>query len=148
MASQPVRIRDGTAADLGDIILLLQDARLRVQGIGATSLWVADGGRRQGVLGVVGLEQHGDAGLLRSLTVRRDRRREGVGRSLVEHVVGQGRARGLTALYVITTRAEEYLIATGFERIDRREAPPALAASPLNGAFPADAPLLVRPLSR
>ena len=54
---------------------------------------------------LVGLELHGTSALLRSLVVHPDVRLTGIGKMLVEHAETQARARGVRAMYLLTTTA-------------------------------------------
>ena len=50
------------------------------------------------VVGFVGLLLHGTVGELEPVVVSRDRRSEGIGRQLIEHVIAEASARGLGSL--------------------------------------------------
>jgi amino-acid N-acetyltransferase len=76
-----------------------------------------------GLEGVVGIEVCGPVGLLRSLAVRADRRRGGLGSALVIEAERMATARGLEALYLLTTTAETFFARRGYVRLSRDEAP-------------------------
>jgi len=82
-----------------------------------------------GLEGVVGIEPCGDVGLLRSLAVRPDRRRSGLGSALVLEAERQAARGGLRALYLLTTTAEPFFGRRGYSRLPREEAPPAIQAT-------------------
>ena len=84
---------------------------------------------RLGLEGVVGLERHGDVGLLRSLAVRHDRRRSGLGSSLVAELERRATADGIKNIYLLTTTAEQFFAHRGFARIARAVVPPAIRAT-------------------
>ncbi len=77
------------------------------------------------LLGVVGLQQCGDASLLRSLAVRSDARTRGLGRALTE----QACALADGEVYLLTTSAAAYFPRLGFRAISRDAAPPAIRAT-------------------
>jgi mannose-6-phosphate isomerase-like protein (cupin superfamily) len=96
----------------------------------------------------VGLEPCGDAALLRSLAVTPARRRHGLGAALFERVVSRAILRGLTTAYVLTTTAERFCAAHGFERIPRTEVPPAVSATAqFRSLCPTSAAVFRRPLT-
>jgi amino-acid N-acetyltransferase len=81
------------------------------------------------VVGLAGVEVHGDDGLLRSVVVAADLRMAGIGADLARDRVDWARGRGLGALYLLTTTAVDYWPRFGFARIDRAAAPPGIAVS-------------------
>jgi amino-acid N-acetyltransferase len=81
------------------------------------------------VVGVGGLEVHGDDGLLRSVAVDPDYRQQGLGGMLVEAALGLARRLDLRAVYLLTTTARDFFAARGFSDCSRDEAPEAIRAS-------------------
>ncbi len=81
------------------------------------------------LVGCVGLEVHGEAGLLRSLAVAPARRGQGLGAALLERIAARALLRGVKTGYGLTTTAEHYCLAHGFERVERAEVPTAIAAT-------------------
>jgi amino-acid N-acetyltransferase len=81
------------------------------------------------VVGVAGLELHGDYGLLRSVAVDEDYRRQGLAASLVEAVLGRAARVGLRSVYLLTTTARDYFARHGFADCPREDAPPAIRES-------------------
>lgn len=79
------------------------------------------------LVGCVGLEPCGEAGLLRSFAVEPGRRNQGLGTLLFERIVARALLRGVKAAYVLTTSAERFCLAHGFERVERAAVPPAIA---------------------
>lgn len=77
----------------------------------------------RGLQGVVGIEACGPVGLLRSLAVRTDQRRGGMGSALVLEAERVAAARGFRALYLLTTTAEAFFARRGYVRLARDEAP-------------------------
>jgi len=137
-----------TRRELPKVLELLDEADLPAAGVEEhlDSLFVV---RDEGALvGCVGMEVYGDVGLLRSLAVRPSTRGSGVGTLLVEALFERARRRGLRALYLLTTTAEDYFPRFGFEVIAREDADPRLHASEeFRGACPDSATCMVRRLS-
>jgi len=78
---------------------------------------------------LVGLEIHGEDGLLRSLVVSSAARSQGVGSALVRHVEQYAASRRVRALYLLTTTAESYFERRGYRRVDRAQAPPSIQST-------------------
>jgi protein-tyrosine-phosphatase/N-acetylglutamate synthase-like GNAT family acetyltransferase len=73
--------------------------------------------------GVIGLEAHGRAGLLRSLAVGSHRRGRGLGQALVAHLERAARREGISDLWLLTTTAELFFRALGYQVTPREKAP-------------------------
>jgi amino-acid N-acetyltransferase len=80
-------------------------------------------------IGIIALERHGNVGLLRSLLVRQDGRRYGIGRDLVAAVESAAASVGLDALYLLTTDAEGYFAKLDYATVERAEVPDAVRAT-------------------
>ena len=81
------------------------------------------------VVGVAGIEVHGDDGLLRSLAVDPEYRGQGLGASLVEAAIDRARQLDLTSVYLLTPDARDYFAGRGFTECPREEAPKAIRRS-------------------
>jgi N-acetylglutamate synthase-like GNAT family acetyltransferase len=81
------------------------------------------------VVGVAGLEVHGDDGLLRSVAVNTDYRRQGLGASLVEAALSRAGRLELRSVFLLTIDARDYFSRLGFSDCPREEAPPAIRES-------------------
>jgi amino-acid N-acetyltransferase len=139
-----VEVRPATRDDLPAIRALLEASALPasdVDGEGEQRLLVV---REDGRLaGCIGLEVHGDAGLLRSFAVAPPLRRRGIGAALHEAAVARARALGVRDLYVLTTTVKERALRTGFEEVAREEVPAAIrAGSQFRSLCPATAACL------
>jgi amino-acid N-acetyltransferase len=123
-SSEPARPHD-----LAPALDLLRAAQLPDHGVAERFghfRVVRDMGR---LVGVCGLEVHGDDALLRSLAVDPDHRGAGVGGLLVEDVVELARKMGLRSVYLLTTTAREFFLARGFAEQPREQAPAAIRES-------------------
>ena len=125
-----VRIRPAAAADRSEVLRLLQEERLPVQDLADTRsvrLWVAEDGGR--LVGAIGLEPHGDTGLLRSLVVAPSARGRGIGQELVAALEREARLAGVRQLVLLTQTAQPFFRALGYSVIARETVPDAVKAS-------------------
>ncbi len=99
------------------------------------------------LIAVVGLELHGNCGLLRSLAVLPNYRNAGLGDTLVNHIESVAKQCGVEQLYLLTTSAEDYFLRLGYVRLNREGAPQAIqATSQFAGLCPASSALLMKQL--
>ncbi|HET9454672.1 MAG TPA: arsenic resistance N-acetyltransferase ArsN2 [Gemmatimonadaceae bacterium] len=141
-------IRGAAPADLPRIERLLADSSLPLAGVkeALPSFLVAEAGND--IVGVAGLEVCCDNALLRSVAVASEYRSKGVGRALVMRLIGDAEARGLHALYLLTTTAEHYFPSFGFRKIDRAQVPDDVRATEeFTSACPASATVMERVLT-
>ena len=140
-----VHLRSAQSADLAAVERLLEANHLPLDGVreAFASFVVAESD--DDVVGVAGLEVcEGDA-LLRSVAVADEWRSRGLGRALVARVISDAEARGLHALYLLTTTADRYFPSFGFHRIARDEVPaPILATKEFQDACPESATVMCR----
>lgn len=81
------------------------------------------------VVGVAGLEVHGEDGLLRSVAVNADYRGQGLGASLVKAALQRAGRLQLGTVYLLTTDAQDYFERQGFAECPREKAPSAIRES-------------------
>ena len=81
------------------------------------------------VVGCAALELYRDGALLRSVAVSPDLKGRGLGRRLTEAMIDHARALGQPALYLLTTTAQTYFPAFGFDEIERSSVPASVQAS-------------------
>ena len=142
-----VTIRPARPADWAGIHALIAGAGLPTEGLADSSVVVV-AEKADRIVGTAALERHGDgddtAYLLRSVAVRPDDRRSGLGARLVDRALGEVCPGSPVAL--LTETAAGYFPRFGFVPVDRTELPPSLTASAeLRGACPASAQALLRP---
>jgi len=138
-------IRPADPDDLAAIERLLTVSSLPLDGVSDAleAFVVAQSGDE--IVGVAGLEVCCDNALLRSVAVSPGWRSHGLGRALVTRVISDAEARGLRALYLLTTTAERYFPSFGFERIARDAVPPDVReTAEFQGACPASATVMCR----
>ena len=135
-----VTISRATPDDLGAVLALLQENHLPLEGLRdhIGTLLVA---RRDGrIVGSAALETYDDGMLLRSVAVSPAAQRRGLGRELTAAALRHARDLGAPAVYLLTTTAERYFPAFGFERITRAKVPPMVQTSiEFTSACPASA---------
>lgn len=116
-------IRAASQSDLPAVERLLKDSDLPLDGVRESlgTFVVAESGGD--IVGVAGLECCTENALLRSVAVRPEWRSKGVGRALVTRAIADAEARGIHALYLLTTTAERYFPSFGFAEVDRNSVP-------------------------
>jgi len=145
---QTVVLRAATRADLPAVEQLLTASSLPLAGVAENleSFVVAESDGQ--LVGVAGLEVCCNNALLRSTAVDPAWRGRGVGRQLVERVIAEAEARGIRALYLLTTTAEHYFPSFGFARTTREAVPEEVrATAEFQGACPASAVVMSRALA-
>ncbi len=98
-----------------------------------------------GLVGVIGLERHGKAALLRSLAVRDDQRGRGLGTTLVRELEGRAPDLGVRELWLLTTTAEPFFRQLGYVPAPREAAPVAVReTAEFRGVCPTSAACLTK----
>jgi amino-acid N-acetyltransferase len=122
-------IRDADPRDLAAVLALLRESALPERGVreGFASFLVAT--RNERLVGSCGLESYGADGLLRSVVVASEERKQGIAHELTTHALLRARERGMKHVYLLTTTARAYFAALGFEIAVREEAPEGIRGS-------------------
>lgn len=142
------RVRPAAPADLPAVERLLTASGLPLDGVREAfpTFVVAEAG--DDVVGVAGLEVCCDNALLRSVAVADGWRSHGVGRALVTRAIAEAEARGIHALYLLTTTADRYFPSFGFRQVTRDEVPEDVrATAEFRSACPASATVMARPVA-
>jgi len=123
-----VAIAPARADDRAEVLALLAACELPVEGVAEAFPRGYAVARRGGALvGAAGLETHGSAGVLRSVAVAAAERGTGLGVALTaDRLVA---ARGLDAVYLLTTTAADFYARFGFRPFPRTDVPAVVAAS-------------------
>lgn len=130
-------IRAAAPGDSSAVRALLQDAKLPLDGVpdDLTDFLVAE--RDGAVVGAIGMEYYGEAGLLRSAVVSPALRGTGLGERLVTSLLDDARRRGARDVVLLTTTADAWFPRFGFARTTRAAVPASLHASEeFKGACP------------
>jgi len=126
-----VSIQSATRADRDEVMGLLARCELPSDGVDeqlAHGYVVAR--RDRALVGVAGLERHGDAAILRSIAVVPDERGSGLGVALTADRLVAARAAGVDTVYLLTTTAAPFYARFGFRPFARADVPAAIARSP------------------
>jgi amino-acid N-acetyltransferase len=137
---EPRMIRGAEPQDRASVEALLVSAGLPTEGVDDhfASFFVADDGGR--IVGAAGLEWYGEHALLRSVVVTAAAKGAGLGSTLTRRALDEARSRGVSAVYLLTTTAEDFFPRFGFERASRDEVPSSVQASrEFRGACPSTA---------
>ena len=126
----PLRAEPARPHDLPGALELLGRSELTQQDVaerwGHYFVVREDDGR---VIGVAGLEVHGEDGLLRSLAVDQDYRGQGLAAALVGAALERAKRLGLRTVYHLTTSAQDYFVRRGFAVCGREQASHAIRES-------------------
>lgn len=116
--------------DFEQVTVLLKQCDLPTQDITREKLAhfyaIAD---PSGLVGVIGLELHGDFGLLRSLAVDPDFRNQGIAKVLLSAIEQTAREQHLLSLFLLTTTAPLYFRQQGYDEISRHTVPEAIKST-------------------
>jgi len=119
-----------TAADREAIAALLDSEGLPSSDLATGGVALIAATRSQGRLaGCIGIEPHGDAGIIRSLAVAPEYRGRGVARSLVSRAEALAWGRGVRRLDLRTEGAAGFWRNAGYAVVQRSKAPAAIQGS-------------------
>lgn len=101
----------------------------------------------QNLIGVAGLQQLGQVGLLRSVAVSPAYQGKGIASRMVEQLLTGADNQGLQAVYLITTTADHYFDRYGFVVVNREQVPEAIQQTrQFSGLCPSSAVVMKRDL--
>lgn len=129
--SQPldgVRLRRARSGDLPHLRALLDSHRLPLVGVEDNLAHTLVADRDGAVVGCAALEYHGRAALLRSVAVDNRLRGRGLGRRLVERLLGSVEPP-VRRIVLLTETAPDFFARLNFRPIERRRVPAAVRAS-------------------
>lgn len=130
MKARSIDFRLSTPADDEALVHLLTHSGLPAEDVatGRQIYVLAVEGAR--IVGSIGLELAGEDGLVRSLAVAPDLRGQGIARALDDRILAVAATRGVRTAYLLTLTAQGFAERRGYERIDRDQVPPSIAALP------------------
>jgi len=131
MTEAEIIIEQATPADLAELLKLLASVRLPAEGVAEELEHFLVARNKAGqVVGCIGLERHGELGLLRSAAVNRAMQGTGLGSRLTAALLARSRAAGLQEIVLLTNTARDFFAHKfGFTEIDRARYDARLAAS-------------------
>ncbi len=135
--------------DLPAIIALLTANELPVEDIipGKQRFWIIK--EKDQIVGVVGLEQYGEYGLLRSLATDAGYRNKGMAAQLLKAMFEFAKRSGIKELYLLTETAETYFEKKGFQKIDRAAVPePVKESKEFSHICPSTATVMKMPVNK
>jgi amino-acid N-acetyltransferase len=124
-----ISYRPATTGDRETIHALLDAERLPSSDLATSGVVLIAAKTRDRLVGCVGIEPHGDAGIIRSLAVAPEYRGQGIARTLVSHAEALASTHGVRRLYLLTEGAVEFWKKVGYTAVPRAEAPAAIRAS-------------------
>lgn len=135
-----VTLRAACPADLPQILQVLTEASLPLEGVpdGLTRVVVAEVAGE--LAGVAGLEEYGTSALLRSVAVSRQHQGKGIAGALVRRLLQEATSDTIHDVYLRTTTAEGYFPRFGFSPVELAQIPLEVQDSvEFRGACPATA---------
>lgn len=121
-------VRRGSPTDAAAIAELLDAEGLPREAILPIGVFLV-ASRGPETAGCVGIEAHGDVGLMRSLAVAPAHRGQGLGTLLVETAITHASAQELETLVLLTTSAKDFFLRLGFSACSRHDVPEAIRAT-------------------
>jgi amino-acid N-acetyltransferase len=123
------RVGPASAQDLSAIRALLERSGLPTRDLESARPEFAVIHQDDEVIAAGALQRFGTSALLRSVVVAPDRRRSGLGRSVVSELERLARAAGISRLVLLTETAVDFFARQGFRTIERNSAPEDMQAS-------------------
>ncbi len=114
-----IELRESIAGDAVEIRTLLTEVKLPVESVdgNVTRFFVAEENGR--MLGIAGFEFYGNDALLRSVAIKPDLQRRGVGSRIVDLMIAEAVKRDVREIVLLTETARDFFLAKGFEVVDR-----------------------------
>jgi amino-acid N-acetyltransferase len=117
------------AGDRGAIAALLDAEHLPSSDLETSGVLLIVAKAQGRLVGCVGIEPHGDAGIIRSVAVAPAYRGRGIARALVSRAETLASQRGIRCLYLLTEDAAEFWKKARYVVVPRAEAPAAIQTS-------------------
>lgn len=124
-----ISYRLASAGDRQAVRALLDAERLPSSDLEMSGVVLIAARMQDRLVGCVGIEPHGDAGMIRSLAVAPEFTGRGIARALVSYAEALASKGGLQCLYLLTESAAEFWGRIGYVEVPRTEPPPAVRAS-------------------
>jgi len=114
-----VEFTKSTGKDKEAIRSLLQSAKLPIESLDkdTTTFYIAE--EKSQIVGIAGYEFYGADALLRSVVVRPDIQRRGLGSQIVDFMINEARERKIRDIVLLTETARDFFLKKGFDLIER-----------------------------
>ena len=143
-----ITYRAATSADLPQVTRLLSGFSLPTADLPRDLRYFILAEDKGQIVGCVGLEVLGKHGLLRSLVVDQNFQGQRVGDELCRRIEETAKAKGITAMHLLTTTASDYFRRRGFTQSDRSTSPASISSTTEFAEMcPSTAVYMVRQLS-
>jgi amino-acid N-acetyltransferase len=123
------QVRTATQADAPRIVALLQANELPTSDLADCRpefVVIEDGDE---LIGTGGVQVFGDAALVRSVAIAKDRQKTGLGSSLLGELERHASALGIRELVLLTQTAEQFFTRHGYTRVARASVPSRIQAT-------------------
>jgi len=143
-----LQVRSATQADSARIVALLEANELPTLDLAECrpELIVIEDGDE--LIGTSGLQVFGGAALVRSVAIAKDRRKAGLGSSLLSALERHASRLGVRELVLLTQTAEPFFARHGYARVERASVPkPIQATAEFRSLCPASAVCMSKPLT-
>ena len=109
MNCENITITDASSDDLQDILDLLSQVQLPHEGVADTlDAFLVARDESSRLIATIGLERHGNTGLLRSAAVAPEYQNCGIGSRLTEKLLERATSNGMEKIVLLTTTASEF----------------------------------------
>lgn len=143
------KIRSAASYDSDAIVSLLGKNKLPIEDIDKNLSHFFVATIRNQIVGVIGLEQYADYGLLRSMVIDSSYRKNGIASKLITHLFQHAQSVGLKEMYLLTETAKDYFEKKSFQIIQRNEVPSAVQQSAeFSHVCPASATVMKRAIDK
>lgn len=122
-------ITKSTTREIELIKELLNSHHLPVNDIGDSNIQFYLVKEEEALKACAGVELFDNLGLLRSVAVSESLRGTGIGSKLIQYVLRESKASGITSLYLLTETAEPFFGKLGFVKAERDQAPESIKKS-------------------
>ena len=123
------RVEPATTGDLPAITQLLQSNALPVAGVQEILNTTLVARQNGSLIGAIGMERFGKAGLIRSFVVASGWRHHGIGKDLAAELLQRATQDGVSKAYLLTTTIRDLAAKHGFREIPRDAVPAAVRES-------------------
>ncbi|MBK6390881.1 MAG: GNAT family N-acetyltransferase [Saprospiraceae bacterium] len=126
---RPLNIRHAALEDLSPIAELLAQNALPYTDLIQSKVELIVAYDQDMMMGCAGLQRYGQDALLRSVAVKKDFQKQGIGSILFDEVKVIAKTTGIDRIHLLTETAQDYWAAKGFKKTERSMAPENISSS-------------------